>query len=95
MAEAERCGSTARTAERHGVNRQRLAWWRWALRREAERASGPRFLPVTLAPSQIAAPGTPPAPIEIRLDDHIVLRVPAGSDVRYVAALIAAVRAPC
>lgn len=57
--------------------------------------SAPSFLPVVFAAGPVPEVAMPPAPIEIRLGDHVVLRVPVGSDVRYVAALVAAVRAPC
>lgn len=92
VAEAERSGSLERTAERHGVSAKSLAWWRWSLRRGAP-SSPVKLLPVVVA-------GGPPAPssvmtwIEIAAGD-VAIRVPVGTDVAYVAALIAAMRSTC
>ncbi len=94
VAEVERSGSVARTAERHGVNPQRLSWWRWSLRREKGGGSA-RLLPVVVAgpSSEPHAPSV--AWLEIAVGVGVAIRVPIGSDAGYVAALVAAIRATC
>jgi transposase-like protein len=93
VAEVERSGSVARTAERHGVNPQRLSWWRWSLRRE-KGAGSARLLPVVVAglSTQPHAPSV--AWLEIAVGG-VAIRVPIGSDAGYVAALVAAIRTTC
>jgi transposase-like protein len=95
VAEVERGATIARTAERHGVNPKTLAWWRWTLRREREPVTNAQLLPVVFSagPPPAVAPHAEAVAIELR--DDISMRVPIGSDVTYVAALIAAVRATC
>jgi hypothetical protein len=92
VAEAERCGSVARTAERHGVNPQRLSWWRWTLRREEREAGSASLLPVVIA-------GPPAHPSFVGCLEIVVggvaVRVPIGSDASYVATLVAALRTTC
>jgi len=87
VAEVERDGSVARVARRHRVVRATLSWWRWQLGREprATKRSEPRLLPVVLES------GLTPvvAPIEIALG-KITLRLPAGTEVGYVTALVKA-----
>ena len=76
-----------------------LAWWRWTLRREAEPTSkSARLLPVVLSsPGFAVAPKTfaHDEAITIELREGVSLRVPVGSDVGYVAALVVAVRGTC
>jgi hypothetical protein len=93
VAEAESCGSIARTALRRGVNAKTLSWWRWTLRREEAPTAEARLLPIAIADGPL--PETATRPIEIVIRDDVALRVPLGSDVSYVAALVAAVRSAC
>lgn len=81
-----------RTAERHGVNPKRLAWWRWSLRREEARPRSVKLLPVVVE-SSIAAPASVTW-LEI-VAAGVAIRAPIGTDVGYVAALVAAVRSTC
>lgn len=71
-----------------------LAWWRWTLRREREAATKEQqLLPVVFrAGTATASSGAEPIMIELR---DVSVRVPIGSDVGYVAALVAAVRTTC
>ena len=60
--------------------------WCWRLRRDA---AGARLVPVVITPP------TPPAPttaLELAVAD-VRLRIEVGTDTRYVAALVAALRA--
>lgn len=97
VAEVERGGTIASTARAHGVKPKTLAWWRWTLRREAGPTPKPaRLLPVVLSPGFTALPKTPAhEAIAIELREGVSFRVPVGSEVGYVAALVAAVRAAC
>ena len=92
VAEAERSGSLVRTAERHGVSPKRLAWWRWSLQRSPAPTSA-KLLPVVVG-SVRPAPSSLVTWLEIASGD-VTVRVPAGTDVAYVAALIAALRSTC
>ena len=94
VAEAERTGSIARTAERHGVRPKTLAWWRWTLRRERETTTKEQQLLPVVFRAEPAATASSAEPIMIELRD-VSGRVPIGSDVSYVAALVAAVRTTC
>ena len=77
-------------ARRLGVKPRTLQWWTWKLRREAG-AIRAEFLPVVVAEQAPAALGA-----ALELETHGVrLRVEVGSDVAYVAALLAAIRAAC
>ena len=74
-----------------------LAWWRWNLRAEegATRAKAkarpkPRLLPVVVSSAAVSQPD-----IEVAIRDGVTMRISAGADVGYVAALVAAVRATC
>ena len=90
VAEVERGGSIARTAQRHGVKPKTLAWWRWTLRRERDaETKEQQLLPVVFSADAAAAA------IMIEVREGIAVRVPIGSDVSYVAALVAAVRTTC
>jgi hypothetical protein len=92
VAEAERCGSVARTAERHGVNRQRLSWWRWTLRREERETGSASLLPVVITGASAHASSV--GGVEIVMGG-LTMRVPLGSDASYVATLVAAIRTTC
>lgn len=94
VAEVARGSTIARTAERHGVKPKTLAWWRWTLRREDATVTNAQLLPVVFSAGPSS--GSSPAVEAIAIEVHDVsFRVPVGSDVSYVAALVAAVRATC
>lgn len=97
IAELDGGATLAGTARRHGVSPRTLSWWRWALRRGAPPAPTTRLLPVvfssgTTAPVKLEERREP---LAIVLRDDVAFRVPIGSDVGYVAALVAAVRKTC
>lgn len=94
VAEVERGGTIAGAAQAHGVNAKTLAWWRWTLRREAEPLTKARLLPVVFS-GPAAATTLDRDAIAIELCDGVSFRVPLGSDVLYVASLVAAVRSAC
>ena len=52
-----------------------------------------RFLPVVISAEAPLEPR--PEPITIMVRNDVALRLPIGSDVSYVAALVAAVRKTC
>lgn len=66
-----------------------LQWWSWKLGREqtVERA---QFLPVV-----VGEPATPIATAVELETSGVRIRVELGTDVRYVAALVAAIRGAC
>jgi hypothetical protein len=69
------------------VQPRTLTWWRWKLRTEGRRS--PLLLPVVVR--RVAASGEPAA-VELRIGD-LIMRVACGTDVTYVASLVAALRA--
>ena len=75
----------ARFARRHGVR----PWTLWYWSRKPAPASTPTFVPVQLAP-----PPDPP-PIEIVLPDGVRIVARADTSPTAVAAVVAALRAPC
>ena len=79
----------ADVARRHRVQPKTLAWWRWRLR--SEPASAPLLLPVVL---RTAPPAAIPDHIELHVCD-VIVRVAVGTDVTYVATLVASLRAGC
>lgn len=81
--------SHSEVAARHGVSVSALRSWIYRLRRERGRgASGePRLLPVRIT----TAPAVRES-VEVVVGE-ILIRVPAGTDPRYVADLLAALRA--
>lgn len=81
----------ASIAQRYGVRPRTLAWWRWKLQRETKKRSQAKFLPVVIRPEATAGA----EPIVIAVCNDVAFRVPVGSDVGYVAALVAAVRNTC
>lgn len=91
--EVERGATVSEVAGRLGVRAGTLSWWLWKLRREAPKRGRRRhaeFLPVVVAePSRSV-----PAVVELKAVG-VRLRVEAGTDVRYVADLVAAIRATC
>lgn len=84
MAAGERVVDVAR---RHRVQPRTLTWWRWKLRTEGNR--NPLLLPVVVR--RVVASGEPAA-VELRVGE-LIMRVACGTDVAYVAALVAALRA--
>lgn len=92
VAEAER-SSIEQTARHHRVSTKSLKWWRWQIGRQPPTRSEPTLLPVVFTAGEHAV--SPPQPIAIELDDHLIFRVPVGTDEQYVAALVAAVRSTC
>jgi transposase-like protein len=99
-AAVDRGASIASTAQRHGVRPKTLTWWRWMLRREEKKRPGAKRRPAKLLPVVVRAEATRETawgtePIAIAVGNEVALRVPVGSDVGYVAALVAAVRKTC
>jgi hypothetical protein len=80
-------------AKRHGLKPRTLTWWRWRLSHAPapSKAAAPRLLPVALIPT-----GTPQrdALVEIVVDE-IRIRCAVGTDVDFVARLVAGLRTPC
>ena len=91
VGEVERSGAPhSEIAARHGVRVGTLRSWVYRLRRERHAAAGPsevRLLPVEVVPSAPASP-----PLEVRIFGGDVLAFEVGTDVAYVAALVAALR---
>jgi transposase-like protein len=85
VAEVEAGERVADVARRHRVQPGTLSWWRWKLRGGQRE---PLLLPVVVRrPTMMeSADG-----LEIRIGD-LSIRVRSGSDVAYVAALVAALR---
>ena len=81
-------------AQRHRVPVGTLLGWIYRLRRERPRAlsrsnsSEVRFIPVEVMPPSPAV-----GAIELRLGNDVGLHFETGADVRYIAALVAALRA--
>jgi transposase-like protein len=75
-------------ARRLGVRPRTLQWWSWKLRDESVKPA--EFLPVVVAERTTAVA----TPIELETNG-VRLRVEGGTDVRYVAALVAAIRSAC
>jgi transposase-like protein len=91
--EVERGAKVAEVAGRIGVRAGTLSWWLWKLRREVakgRRRKRTSFLPVVVAQPVRSAP----AIVELEASG-VRLRVEVGTDVRYVADLLAAIRAAC
>ena len=97
IAEAERSGSVSQTARRHQVNVKTLSWWRWKLKGKKVRRTETRahLLPVVFAAGQAPGPDRRTEFVELEMRGGIVVRVPVGSDVSYVAALAFAVHSKC
>jgi transposase-like protein len=77
----------ARFARRHGVRPWTL--WYWS-RKTAAPPAPPTFVPVQVTPAPERR-----APIEVVLPDGIRVVAPADTSATHVAALVAALRAPC
>lgn len=65
------------------------------LRRDEKPVTSTRLLPVVLSAEAPRELEPQPEPITIMVRNDVALRVPIGSDVSYVAALVAAVRKTC
>lgn len=86
-----RRGATVRdVARRLGVKPRTLQWWSWKLRDEPTQEMG-EFLPIVTT-ERTALVST--AALELETNG-VRIRVDLGTDVQYVAALVAAVRAAC
>jgi transposase-like protein len=92
-AEVDRGRSITQVARRHRVRPKTLSWWRWQLQRvhRAKAAHSPKLLPVHV-PSGEAVVGRSRFEVQV---GRVRLRAEAGTDVEYVAALVAALRARC
>ena len=96
----ERAGQPRKVfAANHDVGRAALQYWICKLRREAEGARRPpaaasselRLVPVRVAP-QTTATFEHAGRVEVRFGG-LSIRVPMGSDPRYVASVVAAMKA--
>jgi hypothetical protein len=90
--EVRQGAKTGDVARRLGVRPRTLAWWCWRLGRKktARRTRRAKFLPVVISGAQ------PIVATRLELDANGVrVRVDVGTDVRYVAALLNALRASC
>jgi hypothetical protein len=81
-------GSPAGFCARRRIEPSTFGWWRWRLRDavKAPAAQAIELVPVAVVDAESAA-----APIVIALAD-VEVRVTTGTDVRYVAALVEALR---
>lgn len=96
----DRGDSIENTAQRYGVRPKTLAWWRWTLRRDEKKGPVAKRRPATLLPVVVRADAMRETawatePIAIAVCSDVAFRVPVGTDVGYVAALVAAVRKTC
>lgn len=78
-------------ARRHRVRPKTLSWWRWQLRRTAATNAVPALLPVHVPAGEVVI-GRSRLQVQVGC---VSVRADAGTDVEYIAALIAAVRARC
>lgn len=91
--EVERGAKVSEVARRLGVRAGTLSWWRWRLGREAPKPRRPKraeFLPVVMAEPVRSAP----AVVQVEASG-VRLHLEVGTDVGYVAALVAAIRTTC
>jgi hypothetical protein len=97
IAESER-SSVEGTARRHRVRPRTLQWWKWQLAKTSSKSKPKREVETKLLPVVLSAggPAVPEvSPVAIELVPGLTVRVPVGTDVQYVAALVAAVRSTC
>lgn len=88
-------GSMAGFARRHGLNAQRLGWWRKRLGGEAP---GPRieFVPVRLPVSEATGGGGEPGSLEVVLAGGRRIRVTSGFEESALVRLVRALEGvPC
>ena|SRR5690606_26443239 len=91
IAELEAGASVEDVARRHRVKEGTLKWWRTQIRREIR--EGGRLLPVVQR-ADAGAEARSSAAIEIRVGS-VSVHVEPGTDERYVAALLSALRNAC
>lgn len=90
--EVERGAQVGEVARRLGVRPRTLQWWGWRLGRERTKAAETvGFLPV-VAQERIGSVST--AAVELETSG-VRVRIEVGTDVGYVAALVAAIRRAC
>lgn len=91
--EVERGVSIEAVAKRHGVRPRTLVWWRWKVGQGPRKSrSKARLLPVVVRQQPVLLQR--PALVELAIRD-VALRLETGTDVRYVAALVGALRSSC
>jgi hypothetical protein len=90
-AEVDRGRSIPEVARRHRVRPKTLSWWRWQLRRQDVSSAVPALLPVHVPTGEVVVGR---GQLEVQIG-RVRVRADAGTDVEYIAALIAAVRARC
>ena len=78
-------------ARRHRIRPKTLSWWRWQLRRQAATKAVPTLLPVHVPTGEVVVGR---GQLEVQIG-RVRVRADAGTDVEYIAALMAAVRARC
>lgn len=86
VGEVDRGERIVDVARRHRVQPGTLSWWRWKLR--SDNAVDGRFLPIVVSRRE---PHVESGAIELRIRD-VDMRFGSGTDVEYVAALVAALR---
>ncbi|MCK6537534.1 MAG: transposase [Polyangiaceae bacterium] len=93
IGEVERGGGVEAVARRHGVRPRTLIWWRWRLG-QGPRRSGRKaqLLPVVVRGAPVTFER--PALVELAVRD-VALRLETGTDVDYIATLVAALRSSC
>jgi hypothetical protein len=83
------------------VRPRTLSWWRWRLRHEAKKTQKrkkkpeAKLLPIVLRAQPTGEVASGSTPIVVDILDDVTLRVSVGTDVGYVAELVAAVRKTC
>ena len=88
--EVRRGANVEELAGRLGVRPRTLQWWNWKLQRE-RRVEPAEFLPVVV--NEGVTPVSTGA-LEVQTNG-VRIRVELGTDVRYVAALVTAIRSAC
>jgi hypothetical protein len=89
ISELEAGETIAVVARRRGVRAKTLAWWKWKLGSERKRC--PQLLPVVVRQTKAVASART---IEVRIG-QVRMRIESGTDVKYVADLVAALRGAC
>jgi transposase-like protein len=92
LAEVEGGHPITEVARRHRVRPKTLSWWRWQMARgDKATLALPEFLPVhSTSDNAVAGRGQ----FEVQVG-RVRVRAEAGTDVEYIAALVAALRARC
>jgi len=89
IAEVDGGQRVADVAWRYRVQAKTLTWWRWKLRSEERERRRPLLLPVVVNHQSVRAE-TPYIELHV---GNVILRIGSGTDVAYVAAIVAALRA--